>query len=243
MKTGVAQQSSLWSGKALNSWGLFWLVAAGTGLAIVFAMPTVDLAGPLGVSSMIQLSVRVAVPWLFLAFAASSLAALFPGAFSRWLLRNRRILGLCFAAGMGWQLFFILWLVIGHWGYYLEEVYSYFDLAVQAPGYLVLFAMSATSFRFGRAKLTPKQWKALHKGGIYFLWAVVWSTYWYELFYYDDIQPIDYAYYWAGFAVWGLRVAAWSKRPGRRMRTPLGHQWKRLILEQFSPSTRGKLRL
>ena len=144
MKTGAARQSSVWSGKALNGWWLFWLVAAGTGAAVALRMPTMDLADPLGVSAMIQFSVRVAVPWLFLAFAASALAALTPGAFSRWLLRNRRILGLCFAAGMGWQLFFILWLVTLHWNYYLEEAYSYFDLAVQVPGYLVLIAMSAT---------------------------------------------------------------------------------------------------
>lgn len=212
MPTGAAQQSSLWSGKALNGWRLFWLVTAGMSLAVAVAVSRVDLAAPLGLSAMIQFSVRVAVPWLFLAFAASSLAALIPGAFSRWLLRNRRILGLCFAAGMGWQLLFILWLVAGHWDYYLEEAYSYFDFAVQVPGYLVLFAMAATSFRFGRGRLSAGQWKALHKGGIYFLWAVVWSTYWYELFYYDDIQPIDYAYYWAGFAAWGVRVAAWSRK-------------------------------
>ena len=213
----AAWPSSLLKARPLNGWGLFWTIAACMSIAVALAMPRADLANPLGVSSMIQLSVRVAVPWLFLAFAASSMAAVFPGAFSRWLLRNRRIMGLCFAAGMAWQLFFILWLVIWHWGYYLEEAYSYFDLAVQVPGYLILIAMSATSFRFGRGKLSPKQWKALHKGGIYFLWAVVWSTYWYELFYYDDIQFIDYLYYWAGFAAWGLRVAAW-----RRKRTQLG---------------------
>ena len=32
----------------------------------------------------------------------------------------------------------------------------------------------------------------LHKSGIYFLWATVWTTYWYELYYYDDRQLIDY---------------------------------------------------
>lgn len=212
MEVMASQSASVLTGKPFNGWGLFWLVTASMSVAVGLAMPTVDLTAALGVSSMIQFSVRVAVPWLFLAFAASSLAALLPGAFSRWLLRNRRIFGLCFAAGMAWQLFFILWLVTGHWNYYLEEAYSYFDLAVQVPGYLILFAMTATSFRFGRRKLTPRQWKTLHKGGIYFLWAVVWSTYWYELFYYEDIQPIDYAYYWAGFAAWGVRIAAWGRK-------------------------------
>jgi hypothetical protein len=137
---------------------------------------------------------------------------IFPGSFTRWLLRNSRIFGLSFAAGMAWQLFFILWMVIGFWDYYIAEAYSYFDLAEQIPGYLILIAMTATSFRFGRSKLSASQWKILHKGGIYFLWGVVWSTYWFELFYYEDIQAIDYAYYWAGFAAWGIRMLAWSKK-------------------------------
>ena len=50
------------------------------------------------------------------------------------------------------------------------------------------------------------------EGGIYFLWGVVWSTYWFELFYYEDLQAIDYVYYWAGFAAWGVRALAWSKK-------------------------------
>ncbi len=175
-------------------------------------MSRVDLSAPLAISEMIQFSVRLAVPWVFIAFASSSLVILFPGNFTRWLLRNRRIIGLCFAAGMAWQLLFILWMVLGFWDYYINEAYSYFDLSEQIPGYLIIFAMTITSFRFGRSKLSAKQWKALHKGGIYFLWGVIWSTYWFELFYYDDIQFIDYFYYWMGFAAWGVRMIAWTRK-------------------------------
>ena len=113
---------------------------------------------------------------------------------------------------MAWQLFFILWMVIGFWDYYIEEAYNYFDLSEQLPGYLLLAAMVVTSFRFGRSKLSARQWKILHKGAIYYLWGVVWSTYWFELFYYEDVQVIDYVYYWAGFVAWGVRMLAWSKK-------------------------------
>jgi hypothetical protein len=41
--------------------------------------------------------------------------------------------------------------------------------------------------------------------------ATVWTTYWYELYYYDDRQLIDYIYYWAGLLAYVSRVAAWSK--------------------------------
>lgn len=203
--------------KAVNGWALFSIVVVPMCLAALLAMTAVDLSSSLGVSSMIQFSVRLAVPWLFIAFCASSLVAVFPGEFSRWVLRNRRMFGLCFATGMAWQLFFIVWLVVGHFDYYLEEAYDYLSLLEQVPGYVLLIAMTVTSFRFGRSKLSPKQWKILHTGGIYFIWFVVWTTYWFELFYYDDIQFIDYLYYWAGFAAWAVRMAAWTLK---RMRQP-----------------------
>ena len=205
-------QTPILNNKLLNSWSLFAIIVIPMCIAAAVAMTRVELSTAPGVSAMIQFSVRLAVPWLFIAFAASSLAVVFPGSLTRWLLRNRRIIGLCFAAGMAWQLLFIVWLVIGHWNYYLQEAYSYFDLAEQIPGYLVIFAMVVTSFRFGRSKLSARQWEILHKGGIYFLWGVVWSTYWFELFYYEDVQAIDYVYYWAGFAAWGVRALAWSKK-------------------------------
>ena len=203
--------------KAVNGWTLFSIVVVPMCLAALLAMTAVDLSSSLGVSSMIQFSVRLAVPWLFIAFCASSLVAVFPGEFSRWVLRNRRMFGLCFATGMAWQLFFIVWLVVGHFDYYMEEAYDYLSLLEQVPGYVLLVAMTITSFRFGRIQLSPKQWKILHTGGIYFIWFVVWTTYWFELFYYDDIQFIDYLYYWAGFTAWALRMAAWTSK---RMRQP-----------------------
>jgi len=196
--------------KAVNGGTLFAIVVVPMCLAVLFTMVEVDLSTAAGVSSMIQYSVRLAVPWLFIAFCASSCLVLFPGEFTRWMLRNRRIWGLCFSSGMAWQLFFILWLVAGHFDYYMEEAYDYLSLLEQVPGYIVLFLMTITSFRFGRSKLSARQWKIVHKGGIYFLWFVVWTTYWFELFYYDDIQLIDYFYYWVGFTAWLFRMAAWT---------------------------------
>ncbi len=106
-----AKIDNILKSKRINGWNLFWLVTAPISLVMLLTMVRVDLSSAENVSSMIQLSVRIAVPWLFVAFAASSLQVVFPGSFSRWLLRNRKVIGLCFAAAMGWQLFFILWLV------------------------------------------------------------------------------------------------------------------------------------
>ena len=198
--------------KAINEWNLFWLITGPISVSMVIAMTGTDLSSAAGVSSLIQLAVRCAVPLLYLAFAASSLQALFPGSFSRWLLRNRKFIGLCFAAAMAWQLLFIVSLVTVYSDYYIEEVYVLRDAIEGVVGYLFLIAMVLTSFSFGRKHLKPKQWKLLHKSGLYFLWAYAFSVYWWALFYYQNPLFIDYVYYWAGFLAWGVRAAAWGRK-------------------------------
>jgi len=204
---------------ALNGWRLFWLVMIPTSAVILLRMTQVDTSDADAISSLIQLSVRCSVPWLYLAFCASSLRAFAPTGLSRWAMRNRRIFGLCFAAGMGWQLTFILWIVTGHWRTYVDEVYAFGDIIVQIPGYVFLIAMTWTSFMPIRRRMNGAHWRTLHKVGIYFLWGTVWSTYWYELYYYDDIQLIDYVYYWLGFGSWLLRIYAWGSTKSASRRT------------------------
>jgi DMSO/TMAO reductase YedYZ heme-binding membrane subunit len=112
---------------------------------------------------------------------------------------------------MGWQLFFILWMWTGHWEYYTDEVYLLGDIVFQVPGYLVILAMTITSFHPVRRRMSPTLWRVLHKTGIYFLWFTVVSTYYYELTYYGDIQIIDYIYFTAGLLAYLMRVAAWGR--------------------------------
>jgi len=196
--------------KLLNDWFLYWVITGPISIVMLISMFDTNMTSGEDVSTMIQLSVRCAVPLLFLAFAASSLQIVFPSTFSRWLLKNRKIIGLSFASAMAWQLLFILWLVIVFSDYYLNEVYVLRDAIEGVLGYIFLLAMTITSFRFARKHIKPKSWKLLHTSGIYILWAYAFSVYWWELFYYSGPQLIDYIYYWTGFLAWGLRAAAWA---------------------------------
>ncbi len=208
-----ANLNELLKSKMINGWNLFWLITTPISVVIVLTMTRLDLSGAEGVSSLIQLSVRFAVPWLYLVFAASAIQVIFPGLFSRWLLRNRKYIGLCLAVAMAWQLFFILWLTGVHTDYYVNEVYVLSDVVEGVIGYALLTAMVLTSFEFGRSRLTSKQWKLLHRSGIYWLWVYAWSVYWFNLFYYEEpAVTIDYIYYWGGLLAWGLRMSAWSKK-------------------------------
>ena len=203
--------------RALNGWPLFWglvlIMAAFMGLA----MQGQDLRSPEGVSAMIGYSVRWAVPFIFLVVATSALQSLFPGPIPRWLMKNRKHLGLVFAAAMAWQGLFIFLMSNFHRDYYYEEIFYLRDELEGSSGYLFLVAMVVTSFEFGRKQLSPKQWRLLHLSGLYFLWAYPFSVYWWNLFYYGDPRWLDYPLYVFGFVAFALRIAAWGKKRRKRV--------------------------
>lgn len=198
--------------KAINKWRLFWLISIPMFITIVVTMMGTDMSTASGVSSMIGFSVRLAVPFIFLVVAASSMQILFPGSFSKWWLRNRKYIGMCFAVAMSWQGLFIFIMSYFFRDYYFENVYLFRDELEGSIGYIFLPAMVVTSFHFGRKHLSAKQWKLLHKSGIYFLWAYPFSTYWWSLSYYQNPVPLDYVYYWCGFLAFAVRIAAWGKQ-------------------------------
>lgn len=209
--------------RVINGWTLFWLVSIPMSVAMVLEMLRTDLSAATGVTHMISFSVRWAVPLIYLVTAASALHALFPGPPSTWLLRNRKHIGLCFAVAMAWQGLFIFLVSNFHREYYFEEIFLLRDEIEGSTGYIFLAAMVATSFEFGRRHLGAKQWKLLHRSGVYFLWAYPFSVYWWDLFYYPDPEPIDYAFYWGGFIAFALRIAAWGKKRGQAA-TPVGYR-------------------
>src|SRR5215813_922107 len=90
-------------GRRLTMWRLpiaYWLAVAGISAAIV----TTPEPGPEEVRAMIRATAFTsAVPFL-LAFTASSLHRLRASAATRWLMANRRYLGLSVAASHFWHL-------------------------------------------------------------------------------------------------------------------------------------------
>ena len=199
-----------------NRWSLFWLLVLPMTAAMLAGMQRLDLSAPEDVTRMITWSVRWAVPFIFLIVAAPALPRLFPGEFPRWLLRNRRYVGLVFAAAMAWQGVFIFILSTQHSGFYYADVYLLRDELEGSSGYLLLAAMVITSFRIGRRPLSLMQWKALHRSGMYFLWAYAFSVYWWNLYYYPDARALDHVYYWAGFLAFAARIAASGRDRDRK---------------------------
>ena len=144
------------------------------------------------------------VPFFF-AFTASSLARLAPGPGPKFLMRNRRYIGLSFAL-----VHFV------HGGIVLsnlaltEASRGIPELMVGGLAYLLLGLMAITSNNTSVRKLGAKRWKLLHKVGSYYIWLIFMVT---SLGSVASVGP-EPKHMWIpvlGLVALGLRIAAYRK--------------------------------
>jgi sulfoxide reductase heme-binding subunit YedZ len=158
--------------QGLSSWRLFWLLALAMSLAICLGLPRTDFNSARGMEFIILRSVRCALPCFIVAFTASSVAVLWPGRWSRWLLSNRRYFGLAFAFGMGWHLSFVAYSTV-RFGNQLNATVTTLDVIVL----IFLIGMTLTSFRWCARRLSLADWRRLHKAGAYLIWLLATDIY------------------------------------------------------------------
>jgi sulfoxide reductase heme-binding subunit YedZ len=122
-----------------------------------------------GVRMVIRFTARSSLLLFCLAFGAAALARLWPNAWTRWQLRNRRYLGLSFAASHAVHAVAIVaFAKMDPAGF--AEATSAASFIFGGIGYAIIIAMSATSFDRTAALLGPHAWRALHLVGGYYLW-------------------------------------------------------------------------
>lgn len=122
-----------------------------------------------GVRLVIRFTARTSLLFFCLAFSASALYRLWPTAPTRWQLRNRRYLGLSFAASH-----LLHAIAIGCFAVMAPDEFK----AATSPasfifggiGYSFIVAMAATSFDRTTKAIGPRAWRILHTTGIYYLW-------------------------------------------------------------------------
>lgn len=199
--------------RSLDSWRLFWLLALAISAVNCAALSDADLRTERGTTPMILLAVRCALPFFLLAFTASSAARLWPGRATRWLLANRRYLGLAFAFGMAWHLSFVAYSALT-FGYHLNRTITTLDLI----GLTFLLALTVTSSGWAVRRLGTANWKRLHKAGVYFIWLL--ATFIYFEFAKGNRDVFDFAALGVMLAAWLVRVAAW-RRASQPVRKPV----------------------
>lgn len=137
---------------------------------------SVTLAGAADALEGWQLAARFTARLAFLVFLpvyiASAWHRLAPGAASRWLMRNRRSLGLAFATAHTVHL-----VALTVFNRMAGQVPDPSALVVGGGAYVMLLAMALTSNDAAVRRLGPRRWKRLHAVGIHWLWFVFAFSY------------------------------------------------------------------
>ena len=121
-----------------------------------------------GVRMVIRFTARTSLLFFCLAFSAAALARLWPNAWTRWQRRNRRYLGVTFAASHALHAIAIVaFAKMDPAGF--AEATSLASYIFGGIGYAFIIAMTATSFDRTAAWLGPRAWRALHLVGGYYL--------------------------------------------------------------------------
>src|SRR5262245_46991752 len=180
-----------------SGWRLFWLWSA-----IVLTLSAAILAVHPDPVEAVHLVIRLTaytsfVPFLA-AFVASPLVALAPSDGTRWLLRERRYLGLAFAFSHLVHLVAII-----SYGVLNPQLWQSRSAATNTPGtigYLFIALLTVTSFQSAKQHMTAVAWKRLHTTGIWVIACV------YALSFLSRIPSMS-ALYAIPLAILGLAIA------------------------------------
>jgi sulfoxide reductase heme-binding subunit YedZ len=175
---------------------------------LITGIPALFVAGQAGYADeslrlVLRSGARLALLIYLLIFVARPLRQLRPSAPARWLVANRRYLGIAFAGVMTVHLVFLIWLR---------------GFALNVPGiaaYLLILAMLVTSFDGPAAMLGPRRWRILHKTGLYYL-GIAFAVTAGKALYRVPLEPLHFAVAVLMIGAAGIRVAAWIDRHRRR---------------------------
>jgi sulfoxide reductase heme-binding subunit YedZ len=160
-----------------------------------------------GVRLVIRATARTSLILFVLAFTASAMARLMPNELTRWQLRNRRYLGVSFAASHAIHLAAILSLFWADRALFWTLT-NIMTIALAGTAYLFIAAMAATSFDGAQRWLGLRSWRLLHLIGAWYIWISFAVAF-------GKRVPID-SFYWpwtALLAAAAIRlIAMFSKR-------------------------------
>lgn len=157
----------------------------------------------------IRWTARTSLVLFTLAFVARPAVQLWPNAFTKALLAERKWIGLGFAASHAAHLAGILVLASADFGAFLRSQPP--TNAIAALTFLLLFAMAITSIEAVKRRMPARGWKALHRTGMYFAWLAFTATYTTAI----GASPVYAIPSLVLVAAAGLRVVAWIRQRQR----------------------------
>ena len=170
----------------MNGWPIVgWATLAV--LAIVGAILAFAGTDEAGIRMVIRATARTSVVLFSLAFAASSMRRRWPNTATRWILRNRRQLGVSFAVSHLIHLMAIFALAGWTWTGFLANTPT-LTLVGGGLAYVFIALMTITSFDRTAAWLGPPAWRKLHTTGSYAVWIIFAQNFF--------VQAFKSAFYW-----------------------------------------------
>lgn len=148
---------------ALHRWGIvgFSALIVGTIVGAIWLFHGIDEQG---MRVTIRATARTSTILFLSAFVASSIRKVWSSPLSVWLLKNRRYLGLSMAVSHTYHAIALF----GLWYVTAGAAPPFEPLAIF--GYVLLIAMTVTSFKQPVAWLGKRGWKILHTTGMHFFW-------------------------------------------------------------------------
>jgi methionine sulfoxide reductase heme-binding subunit len=166
-----------------------------------------------GVRMVIRFTARTSLLFFCLAFSAAALARLVSNAWTRWQLRNRRYLGLTFAASHALHAVAIVAFAnMDPAGF--ASATNLASYVFGSIGYAFIIAMAATSFDRTAALLGPRAWQLLHRVGGYYLLLQFTVSFGKRI----PAMPLYSLFLVPLFAVLALRLIAMAARGGQAVR-------------------------
>jgi len=164
-----------------------------------------------GIRAVIRFTARSSLVLFCLAFSAGALAQLWPNAWASWQRRNRRYLGLSFAASHAIHAIAIVCFAFASPPLFQQNT-SMASFIFGGIGYAAIVAMTATSFDRAVAAIGPRGWRRLHLVCGYYLLIQFMVSFGMRI----PAMPPYALFLIPLFAVFAVRMIAMAKRPGGR---------------------------
>ena len=166
----MASKQGRFEGWPIVGWSALALLAMTAALLGIYG------ADESGVRVVIRATARTSLPLFLAAFVASSVRAIWRNDTTKWLLRNRRYMGVSFAVSHGIHLAAILTLARG-WPQSFWEKTNDVTLYGGGLGYVFILLMTATSSDAAVKWLGMRRWKLLHTAGAWYLFGIFLLNY------------------------------------------------------------------
>jgi len=176
-----------------------------TAVALVVLLAAAGVAAGWSEESVrivIRWTAKIAVVLFAAAFSASSLRSFWRSDATRFLLIDRRRLGLSFALAHSVHLIALIVLGVAFPSPFLDDL-SLVTVLGGGLAYVFMFAMAATSNDASVRKLGPVGWRRLHTIGSWYIWAIFTQSYVPRAL----VDPTAIPFAALLFGVLGLRVA------------------------------------